>query len=152
MKTSRLSALTLAMSCVIGLHGCSLPSAGASGSGASSASAGPVDELLTNGGFQGTDGWWTAGGTLNAENQMGCITFTESGSNPWDVILGQSNLGLVQGQTYKLHFTAMAKSDINVKALIEALGTNELTEGYISLQSESHPYEFRNIEVLELKP
>ncbi|WP_434430340.1 carbohydrate binding domain-containing protein [Aeromonas veronii] len=59
------------------------------------------------------------GGTLNAENQMGCITFTESGSNPWDVILGQSNLGLVQGQTYKLHFTAMAKSDINVKALIQ---------------------------------
>ena len=37
-------------------------------------------------------------GTLNAENQMGCITFTESGSNPWDVILGQSNLGLVRGK------------------------------------------------------
>ncbi|MEL3916502.1 glycoside hydrolase family 9 protein [Aeromonas caviae] len=145
MKTSRLSALTLAMSCVIGLHGCSLPSAGASGSATSSASAGPVGELLTNGGFQGTDGWWTAGGTLNAENQMGCITFTESGSNPWDVILGQSNLGLVQGQTYKLHFTAMAKSDINVKALIQHDGapyTNYMVQD-LALGSTPKPFDIQ---------
>jgi hypothetical protein len=38
------------------------------------------------------------------------------------------------------------------KALIDAKGSDALSEGYISLQSESHPYEFRNIELLELKP
>ncbi|WP_367873009.1 DUF1080 domain-containing protein [Luteolibacter sp. Populi] len=42
--------------------------------------------------------------------------------------------------------------DANAKPLIEALGGEDLKEGYISLQSESHPVEFKNIEVLELKP
>jgi hypothetical protein len=48
--------------------------------------------------------------------------------------------------------TKLNPAEAEAKALIEAQGHNNLTEGYISLQSESHPYEFRNIEVLELKP
>lgn len=45
------------------------------------------------------------------------------------------------------------EKDANAKPLIEIQGgKNELTEGYISLQSESHPVEFKNIEVLELAP
>ena len=43
------------------------------------------------------------------------------------------------------------EGDANAKPLIEIQGNNDLTEGYISLQSESHPVEFRNIEVMELK-
>lgn len=43
-------------------------------------------------------------------------------------------------------------ADPDGKPLIDAQGNDDLSEGYISLQSESHPYEFRNIEVLELKP
>lgn len=43
--------------------------------------------------------------------------------------------------------------DGDAKPLIEAQGgKTELTEGYISLQSESHPCQFRNIEILELDP
>jgi hypothetical protein len=48
--------------------------------------------------------------------------------------------------------TKLDEGDGDAKPLIEAKGSNELSEGYISLQSESHPVEFRNIEVLELKP
>jgi hypothetical protein len=47
--------------------------------------------------------------------------------------------------------TKLDEGDADAKPLIEAYGKNDLTEGYISLQSESHPVEFRNIEVLELK-
>ena len=43
-------------------------------------------------------------------------------------------------------------ADPDGKPLIDAKGGDDLDEGYISLQSESHPYEFRNIEVMELKP
>lgn len=42
------------------------------------------------------------------------------------------------------------ESDANAKPLIEVQGNNDLTEGYISLQSESHPVQFRNIEVQEI--
>jgi hypothetical protein len=48
--------------------------------------------------------------------------------------------------------TKLDEGDGDAKPLIEAKGNNDLTEGYISLQSESHPVEFRAIEVLELKP
>ncbi len=44
------------------------------------------------------------------------------------------------------------ENDGDAKPLIEAQGNNDLTEGYISLQSESHPCQFRNIEILELDP
>ena len=43
------------------------------------------------------------------------------------------------------------EGDANAKPLIEIQGNNNLTEGYISLQSESHPVEFRNIELMVLK-
>lgn len=41
--------------------------------------------------------------------------------------------------------------DITAQPLIELQGNDKLTSGWISLQSESHPCEFRKIEILELK-
>lgn len=48
--------------------------------------------------------------------------------------------------------TKLDEGDNDAKPLIEVQGNNNLTEGYISLQSESHPVQFRNIEVQEIKP
>lgn len=42
-------------------------------------------------------------------------------------------------------------NDADAKALIETGQEVNLSGGYISLQSESHPIEFRNIELMELK-
>ena len=142
MKTSRLSTLALVLSCFIGLHGCAPRS---SGSAAASA-AGPSQELLNNGSFaQGSDGWWAAGATLAVDNQMGCATFTDSGANPWDVILGQSGIGLVAGQTYTLHFKALAKNNVHVKALVQHDGapyTNYMVQD-IELGSSAKPFEIK---------
>ena len=43
------------------------------------------------------------------------------------------------------------EKDADAKKLIAAGADNMLSEGYISLQSESHPVEFRNIEIMPLE-
>jgi len=42
--------------------------------------------------------------------------------------------------------------DAHAKALADAAGTLMLSSGTISLQSESHPVDFRRVEILELDP
>jgi hypothetical protein len=42
--------------------------------------------------------------------------------------------------------------DAHSEALAKTAGTNQLTEGYICLQSEGHPVEFRNIEIQVISP
>ncbi len=43
-------------------------------------------------------------------------------------------------------------ADADGKKLIEARGGEKLiSEGYLSLQAESHPVEFRKVEIMELK-
>ncbi len=42
--------------------------------------------------------------------------------------------------------------DKHAKELAEKAGTIQLSEGTISLQSESHPVEFRKVELMVLKP
>ena len=42
--------------------------------------------------------------------------------------------------------------DAHSDELTKVAGDKMLSEGYICLQSESHPVEFRKIEIMELKP
>ena len=59
---------------------------------------------------------------------------------------------LINGEVaFEYTDTKLDPADADAKPLIDVLGSDALTEGYISLQSESHPYEFRKIEVMELK-
>ncbi|MEK6239193.1 MAG: DUF1080 domain-containing protein [Planctomycetales bacterium] len=59
---------------------------------------------------------------------------------------------IVDGKTV-LSYTKpqLDEKDKDAKKIIEKTGSKRLTEGYISLQSESHPCEFRKVELLELK-
>lgn len=141
MKLFRKSNVSLIISCVLAMQGCA-----SNGNAGNSAAVGPTDELLTNGSFaQGTDGWWSAGGPLSTDQQMGCLTFTNGGSNPWDVIFGQSGLALAQGQTYTLSFTASAKQPIHAKALIQHDGapyTSYLVQD-IELGASAKQFDFK---------
>lgn len=47
--------------------------------------------------------------------------------------------------------TQLDENDVDAKAFIENGQEVNLSGGYISLQSESHPIEFRNIELMELE-
>lgn len=98
--------------------------------------------------------------TNGAVNKNHCIGSTEPTKPPGEWIQAEAE---VHGDKLVKHLingkVAMEYSDLKLdpadpdgKPLIDAQGSDALKEGYISLQSESHPYEFRKIEVLELKP
>jgi endoglucanase len=139
MNKKRLSVVAIVSCGFIGLSGCAVEK-----TTANNVIMGQ-EELITNGNFsQGTDGWWAAGADLQATDDMGCITFTKRGSNPWDVILGQSGLALKKGEDYHLKFSALAKQSINVKALVQHNGapyTNHFVKD-IYLNQELKPFEF----------
>ncbi len=102
-------------------------------------------DILINGNFQGDTGWWASGGTFNTQDQMGCITFTNGGENPWDVVLGQSNLKLLKDQIYTLRFSAMAKNAADLKAVIQHDGepyTNYLNQT-LPLTNTVQSFEFQ---------
>ncbi|TMX34521.1 carbohydrate binding domain-containing protein [Vibrio parahaemolyticus] len=122
-----------------GLNGCAVEPT------ASSETAEYKEELITNGRFlQGSEGWWAAGAELKSTDEMGCVTFSQKGKNPWDVILGQSGLALKKGQNYDLQFSALAKQLINIKTLVQHNGapyTNHFVQD-ISLTQNLKPFQF----------
>ncbi|QPL56484.1 glycoside hydrolase family 9 protein [Vibrio navarrensis] len=114
MIKKRLLVLNLFSCGLIALTGCTAETS------TSSSNNTKTINLLANSDFsQGIDGWWAAGGSLKAVDNIGCISFTASGSNPWDVILGQSGLALKQGENYTLRFDAMAQKAISVKTIVQ---------------------------------
>lgn len=94
------------------------------------------------------------------ENKGHCLNSTEPTKpvGEWVKAEAEVNGGklvkhLINGKVvFEYTDTKLNPAEPEAKPLVEAQGNNDLTEGYISLQSESHPFEFRNIEVLELKP
>ncbi|HBC3374040.1 TPA: carbohydrate binding domain-containing protein [Vibrio parahaemolyticus] len=139
MNKNRLSVVAILSYGLLGLNGCAAEPAISSGN-----SEVQQKELITNGNFSGTDGWWAAGAKLQSADNMGCITFSRQGKNPWDVILGQSGLALKKGGNYQLQFSALAKQPTNVKALVQHDGapyTGHLVED-ISLSQELKPFQF----------
>ncbi len=80
-----------------------------------------VGELLTNGTFQ-TDAnpWWTAGVPApTVQNGEACLNVANPGTNTYDVIFGQSGVGLTQGASYSVSFTARADVPTAFKVLLQ---------------------------------
>ncbi|MCS3434290.1 glycoside hydrolase family 9 protein [Klebsiella sp. BIGb0407] len=143
MIMGRVSKLSLILSSLLALHGCVN-----SNERSTDASSGPAEELVNNGSFiKNTDGWWASGGQLVLEDNMGCLTFTDSGENPWDVIFAQSGIPLAQDQSYTLNFSAFAKKPINVKVLVQQDGqpyTNYLVQD-VELNETRKDFNFKFI-------
>lgn len=77
-------------------------------------------ELLNNGDFsQGLNPWWTAGTAATTTGGEACLNITQPGSNPWDVLFGQGGVGLNEGGTYTLSFTARAAQPTSFKTLLQ---------------------------------
>ncbi len=73
------------------------------------------DEMLTNPGFNGSDGWYCG---FNAPGEGTCsfdnganITITNCGTENWNVQLNQNGLKLEQGHTYRFSMTASSNVD-----------------------------------------
>ncbi len=78
-------------------------------------------ELLSNGSFSaGQDPWWTSGAVgVTVAGGESCLNITQAGANPYDVIFGQAGVGLTQGATYTLKFTAHADQATAFKTLLQ---------------------------------
>ena len=59
---------------------------------------------------------------------------------------------LINGEEVMSYSKPQLGGDAHSEELAKVAGDKMLSEGYFCLQSESHPVEFRKIEILELKP
>jgi endoglucanase len=65
-------------------------------------------EQVKNGGFTtGTDPWWsTAGMPISNADGRACVDVPGGTTNRWDATVGQNDVPLVAGQSYRFSFTA----------------------------------------------
>ncbi|GLS90721.1 endoglucanase [Psychromonas marina] len=80
------------------------------------------NEMLRNTEFAGSDGWWVSNAIITTKAGEACIQIDNPGSQTWDVILGQGGIGLGQGDSYTLAFTARANVETEFTALIQHEG------------------------------
>ncbi|WP_336212276.1 glycoside hydrolase family 9 protein [Nonomuraea sp. LPB2021202275-12-8] len=78
-------------------------------------------EQIVNGTFDtGTAPWWGTGNlTLEVDDGRLCADIPGGTANPWDAIIGQDNLPLVEGETYAYTFAASATPAKVGRALIQ---------------------------------
>ncbi|MFF2774348.1 glycoside hydrolase family 9 protein [Streptomyces sp. NPDC058052] len=64
-------------------------------------------ERIRNGTFDtGTDSWWTSGVTAATTGGTLCADVPGSTANTWDAAVGQNDLTLVKGESYRIAFRA----------------------------------------------
>ncbi|GAA3084707.1 cellulase [Streptomyces roseofulvus] len=64
-------------------------------------------ERIRNGGFDaGADSWWTSGVTAGTDGGALCADVPGGTVNRWDAAVGQNDLTLTQGETYRISFHA----------------------------------------------
>ncbi|MCU7726131.1 glycoside hydrolase family 9 protein [Actinoplanes sp. KI2] len=77
-------------------------------------------EQVKNGGFDGTTDpfWSTAGMPMTLTNGQACVDVPGGTTNRWDVAIGQNDLPLVAGQSYRFSFDASGDAGHVVRAIV----------------------------------
>jgi endoglucanase len=79
-------------------------------------------EQAKNGTFETTtDPWYGAGATLALSNGQGCIDVPGGTANRWDVAIGQNDVHLVAGESYRFSFFATGTPENHVARAIVGL-------------------------------
>jgi endoglucanase len=86
---------------------------------ATSAAAAEVEQVV-NGGFDnGTDPFWAnAGMTLALSDGRACVDVPGGTANKWDAIVGQNDIDLVAGESYRFSFDASGDPARGVRAVV----------------------------------
>ena len=76
-------------------------------------------EQIRNGGFDGTTDpfWSTAGMPMSIVDGQACVDVPGGTTNRWDVAIGQNDLPLVAGETYRFSFDASGDAGHVVRAI-----------------------------------
>ncbi|MGL6211655.1 MAG: carbohydrate binding domain-containing protein, partial [Paracoccaceae bacterium] len=79
-----------------------------------------ADQVM-NGAFDaGLENWWTTPNlTVSVADGQLCTDVPGGTTAPWDAIVGQNNVVLVQGETYAFTFTASGAPKGAVRALVQ---------------------------------
>lgn len=77
-------------------------------------------EQVRNGGFDGTTDpfWSTAGMPMTLTGGQACVDVPGGTTNRWDVAIGQNDLPLVAGQSYRFGFDASGTAGHVVRAIV----------------------------------
>jgi len=75
-------------------------------------------ELVLNGGFDSGQAPWFVTVPGGVSGGQLCADVPAGTTNPWDAIVGQNDLHLAEGVTYRFAFTASASKDVTVRALV----------------------------------
>ncbi|NUT44347.1 MAG: glycosyl hydrolase family 5 [Thermoactinospora sp.] len=88
---------------------------------APAAAADEPPEQIVNGSFdEGLPPWWHTGNvTSEIVDGRLCADIPGGTANPWDVIIGQNDLALVEGESYAYHFFASSSTPKVARALIQ---------------------------------
>ncbi|MBU2669131.1 glycoside hydrolase family 9 protein [Actinoplanes bogorensis] len=83
------------------------------------ASAAEVEQVV-NGGFDdGTAPFWANGGmTLALDDGRGCVDVPGGTANKWDAIVGQNDIDLVAGESYRFSFDASGSAAKSARAVV----------------------------------
>ncbi|WP_432980777.1 glycoside hydrolase family 9 protein [Dactylosporangium sp. CA-233914] len=100
--------------------------------GASVAYADPAEQII-NGTFDsGTDPWWWTGNSpASVVDGRLCANIPAGTANPWDAIIGQNQITLQAGESYRLAFSASASVPVTVRANVQLADppyTQEISE------------------------
>ncbi|BCJ56514.1 endoglucanase [Actinoplanes sp. NBRC 14428] len=80
-------------------------------------------EQVVNGGFTaGVDPWWSSPGMpITLTDGRACVTVPGGTTDKWDVSVGQNDIDLVAGETYRFSFTASGAPEGHVVRAITGL-------------------------------
>lgn len=83
-----------------------------------------IGELLLNGTFGNSDPapWWANGATMAVDQGRLQATITNGNANPWDVIVGQSNVPVFVDGNYTFTLKAWASANMTVNAILQKDG------------------------------
>ncbi len=122
-----------------------LPIAALTGSATSSA-AEPVEQIV-NGGFDaGADPWWwTDNASAKVVDGQLCTQIPGGTANPWNAIVGQSDLALARGTSYELSFKASASTPVTIRANVQLADepyTAELSQPVALGETKAYSFTF----------
>jgi endoglucanase len=128
--------------------GCCLLTVAGLGAVATPAQADEVEQVV-NGGFDnGIDPWWSNGGTtITLDDGRACVDVPGGTVNRWDVIVGQNDIDLVAGETYRFSFFASGTPDAHVARAVAGLAVAPYDTYFeaspiLSVSGNSYSYTF----------
>ncbi len=115
--------------------------------GQPAAAAAEVEQIV-NGGFDGgTAPWWFSSGDIELRDGRACVAVPGGTVNKWDVSIGQNDISLVAGETYRYSFRAVASPEAHVPRAIVGLSVAPYDTYFeasptVTVSGDSYTYTF----------